>query len=123
MRQTLGIEIVPRRRPLVGERLQAQFPASRDRRFVATAQLDAVHTELLDLRHGRRRRRVPLLGGPFRLQETLPEPVLRSTRHARTSTNQSARGVIKGGDGLGDTDGRCALWSFWGGEQQTPYFQ
>lgn len=76
LRQTLGVEIVPRLGPLVRERLQTQFPAARDRGLIAAVEFHAVHAEFLDLRHGRRRRRVLLLG-PVALQETLPKPVLK----------------------------------------------
>jgi len=49
MRQALAVEIVPRRGPLVGERFQAQFPATRNRCLVATMELNAIHTEFLYL--------------------------------------------------------------------------
>jgi len=76
VRQTFGVEIVPRRRPLGRERLQTQFPATRYGGLVATMEFDAVHAELHYLRFRRGRGRVLLLG-LFALYETLPEPVLR----------------------------------------------
>lgn len=87
MGQTFGVEVVPRRGPFVRERLQTKFSASRYRGLITTMEFHAVHAEFLDLRHGRRRRRILRLG-PFGLQETLPKPVLKTEYYRLNLTSQ-----------------------------------